>query len=379
MKIAIDARSLTTRPTGVGQYLMAAVNVWSKQEPDIEFILLAHKPLNSEASPYLRRAQNIRFECCPAPLMGSNGLFWMLYWFAQYANKLGATHIWGASGMLPFLGIGGLVKILTVHDLVFRSMPLTMSLKSRIAYGLLAGRSIRQADVIWSVSGFTSNEIDRYYPNLNTKVRVTGSGLNPLRFLCKPNDGCVADVVVRYGVTHRALLFVGTLEPRKNLAFLLSLMPRLSQDGFNLLVVGCSGWGKSDLASILNEPTFPREVVRFCDYVPDEDLQALYCCVAFFISTSLMEGFGLPHLEAMSAGCPVIAAANSAIIEVVGDGGILITDWSKDEWYLRIIEAFTLQGKLKTYAIRNSKRHLIDNVCKTMSFELATLSQRQYK
>ena len=107
--------------------------------------------------------------------------------------------------------------------------------------------------------------------------------------------------------------------------------------------------------------------MRFCDYVPDEDLQALYRCVAFYVSTSLMEGFGLPHLEAMVAGCPVIAAANSAVVEVVADGGCLVEGWDPVVWAERIEDAFTRRDALQAAARRNAERYSIAPACAAVS------------
>jgi glycosyltransferase involved in cell wall biosynthesis len=363
MRIAIDARSLTTRPTGVGHYLLGAVNVWAAQKPDIEFLLLAHKPLHPSAAPALRQASNIRFLQQPGRALGSNGFVWLLAHFAPSARELGATHLWGAGGVLPPGGARGMATLLTVHDLVYRSLPWTMSLKSRIAHGLLAGLSIRRADTIWAVSRFTATEIERYYPRRRSRRLLVGAGLNPLRQQSKPTSGQVAEVAARYGVTDKTLLFVGTTEPRKNLAFLLSLMPTLAQGGVRLLVIGCAGWGPTRVSDIIGRDDFPRDAVRFCDYVPDTDLQALYRCAAFFISTALMEGFGLPHLEAMAAGCPVIAAANSAVVEVVSDGGVLVAGWDTDRWIAAIGEAFADVQGLRTAARRNAQRHAFDSVC----------------
>jgi glycosyltransferase involved in cell wall biosynthesis len=160
---------------------------------------------------------------------------------------------------------------------------------------------------------------------------------------------------------------VGTLEPRKNLRFLLSLMPALAAKGYRLVIVGCSGWGRSDLAEMLQAPGYPSEAVRFCDYVSDADLQGLYATVGLFVSTSLMEGFGLPQLEAMAAGCVVVAAANSAVIEVVGDGGRLVKGWRPEEWIDAIDEARRQSTELKVLAGRRLSSHDLAQACRQVS------------
>lgn len=374
MRIAIDARSLVSHPTGVGHYLLAAVNVWSKQQPDIEFFLLAHKPLHADAKAALRDANNVHFHVCPTSWWRSNGLWWMLVGFAACARALGATHLWGASGVLPLHGTEGIVTLLTVHDLVFRSLPHTMAIRTRIAYSLMAGHAIRNADHVWAVSHFTAGEIERYYPKRRARHILVGSGLNPWRAQSKLDASQVGAVAQKYRVNERTLLFVGTLEPRKNLAYLLKLMPRLSALGWRLIVVGCAGWGKSDLAEIVNGSNFPRNAVVFCDYVPDIELQALYRCVSFFISTALMEGFGLPHLEALASGCPVIAPANSAVVEVVGGAGQLVHGWAPDDWVAAIESAFEQRESMRLISINEAAKHDISIACFAATHALAATS-----
>ena len=102
------------------------------------------------------------------------------------------------------------------------------------------------------------------------------------------------------------LFFVGSFQPRKNLPFLLSLMPDLYKKGLQLLVVGGKGWKNTSISEIINSPGFPSEAVVFAKFVTNEQLADLYKIAECFVSTSLNEGFGLPQLEALKCGCPVV-------------------------------------------------------------------------
>jgi glycosyltransferase involved in cell wall biosynthesis len=371
MKLAIDARSLSQRPTGVGQYLMAAVNVWSAMEPQWQFELLSHRPLHECARDALRQAGNIRFHTCPAPRFAGNGLWWLQTHFEGVGRERGADLLWGASGVLP--RGRRLPALLTVHDLVYLTLPDTMSWRSRCAYSLLAGPAIRTADAIWCVSQFTASEVRRHYPLRRCAELAVGSGLNPLRG-ASPTAGEIDAVRERYGLRDGpSLLFVGTLEPRKNLDFLLDLMPRLGPLGIKLIVVGCAGWGRSDVAARIQAPGFPRDAVHFCDYVSDTELRALYHAASLFVSTSLMEGFGLPQLEAMDAGLPVVVAANSALPEVVGDGGILVSGWDPNDWQLAILQALQDRSALSAPARTAAARHDMATSCDAVARILAEL------
>jgi glycosyltransferase involved in cell wall biosynthesis len=367
MRIVVDCRPLTSRPTGVAQYLMAAINVWSDINSSFEFILLAHKPLHPDVIGALKTSKNITYVICPAPIFKLNGLLWFIFWFPFMAIRWRGDCIWGPCGMLPPFYSKKLIGLLTVNDLVFRAMPSSMSARTRFAYGLLSGNSIKTADLIWAISNFTAKQIDHYYPKRRANHIVVGCGLNPLRTSYKNSESTLLEIKQLFEVTDRTLLFVGTLEPRKNLQFLLSLMKNLSIDGYKLLIVGCSGWGKSNVESIINDPVFPKKSVIFCDFVSDDTLQALYETVPFFISTSLMEGFGLPQLEAMAVGCPVIAAANSAVTEVVGTGGVLVEGWDTDLWCQKIRNAHKDREILSASAKVQAKKFSIEDACSEIS------------
>lgn len=139
-----------------------------------------------------------------------------------------------------------------------------------------------------------------------------------------------------YHIKDRFILFVGTLEPRKNLRFLLELMPELSQYHIQLLVVGGKGWRNSDLYAMINSSEDIRRSTVFTGYVSNEDLAKLYNMADCYVSTALNEGFGMPQLEAMLCGFPVVTAHNSGMIEVVEGRGITVWDWDKDVWVSRI-------------------------------------------
>jgi glycosyltransferase involved in cell wall biosynthesis len=179
-----------------------------------------------------------------------------------------------------------------------------------------------------------------YYPDIAAKALLfTGAGINP-GFLQR-----IAQPVVRRnpfferaGGRREYMLFVGTIEPRKNLAFLLRLFRELEAGKYQLVIVGDPGWGdmRRHIDEILNEKDYPAGAVHFIGYVSDDELIALYRDAAFFISTSLNEGLGLPQLEAMACGCPVIAPHNSAMIEVVQGAGLTVKGWAHRDWLVAI-------------------------------------------
>jgi glycosyltransferase involved in cell wall biosynthesis len=141
-------------------------------------------------------------------------------------------------------------------------------------------------------------------------------------------------VVARKGSLQEYILFVGTIEPRKYLVFLLRLFKELEPGRYQLVIVGDPGWGdmRKHIDEILQEKDYPAGLVHFAGFVSDDELIALYKDAAFFISVSLNEGLGLPQLEAMACGCPVIAPHHSAMIEVVQGAGVTVKGWDQGDW-----------------------------------------------
>jgi glycosyltransferase involved in cell wall biosynthesis len=132
-------------------------------------------------------------------------------------------------------------------------------------------------------------------------------------------------------------LFVGTIEPRKNLTFLLELFSLIDKS-YTLIIAGGKGWGKTneEIQLILEQKGYPKERVAFTGYVSSDDLIRLYNNAFIFISTSHNEGLGLPQLEAMACGCPVLSPHNSAMTEVVEGAGLTVNSWDFPDWLLAI-------------------------------------------
>ena len=145
----------------------------------------------------------------------------------------------------------------------------------------------------------------------------------------------------KYGIKNHFILFVGSLEPRKNLQFLLSIIPELYNNySIQLVVVGGKGWKSTNIKNIIESSSFPQESTIFCNFVSNEELAMLYNCADCFVSAALMEGLGMPQLEALICGCPVVTAHNSAMIEVAQgkDGAITIKGYNPQDWQQKINE-----------------------------------------
>jgi glycosyltransferase involved in cell wall biosynthesis len=217
--------------------------------------------------------------------------------------------------------------VFTVHDLAFLRHPQTHLPTNRWFLTALMPRFVAAATAIIADSEATRRDLLRYYPAAAPKVHVVHLGVEAAFRPVAPE--AVRAVAGRYGLPERYVLFVGVLEPRKNVRTLLgayrSLLQRRGRDAGPppLVIVGPRGWWYRDLYRLAREQGL-APLVRFLGPVPDAELPALYSGAAAFVYPSLYEGFGLPPLEALACGVPVVCSDRAALPEVVGDAALLV-------------------------------------------------------
>ena len=213
--------------------------------------------------------------------------------------------------------------VFTLHDLIFRFYPEMHKPLNRWFLTLMMPRFLQAADAVVAVSGCTKRDAVQTYGLDEAKIRVIYEGVNS-RFRTRPRD-VISAVRHQYGLPERYILSVGTIEPRKNLTSLLEAYRELTDGGseFKLVIVGKKGWLYEGFFRKLRELGLKNEVI-FPGFVPDEDLPAVYSAADLFVFPSLYEGFGLPVLEAMACGVPVITSNTSSLPEVTGEAALLV-------------------------------------------------------
>jgi glycosyltransferase involved in cell wall biosynthesis len=241
----------------------------------------------------------------------------------------------------------GTRTILTVHDLSFVREPDAFTGSLRAYLNSVVPRSIQRADLILADSEATRQDIVDIYHTPEAKIRVLYSGVDdhfyPVRDLTT-----LAQMRVKHGIgTGPYILSVGTVQPRKNYERLIEAFHRLNMPDVKLVIAGGKGWLDAPLYSRVAELHL-EDQVQFLGFTPDEDLPALYSAAHAFAYPALYEGFGLPPLEAMACGIPVLASNSSSLPEVVGDAAVMVDPLD--------IEAITagLRQLLEDDTLRNS-------------------------
>ena len=214
--------------------------------------------------------------------------------------------------------------IITVHDIAFIRFPHLFNRTRRIYKKFIFEMLINKADIIITPSNSTKSDIKRYCGINDEKIKVVLYGVEKrFRLISKSK---VEDYRSRNSLPSSMILSVSTLEPRKNIVALIRAFRRLREKGlsdYKLVIAGNKGWLYSDIFKEVEASGLQKEVL-FLGNVADEDLPTLYNCADLFVYPSLYEGFGLPPLEAMACGVPVITSNTSSLPEVVGEAGIMV-------------------------------------------------------
>jgi glycosyltransferase involved in cell wall biosynthesis len=347
MRIAIDGSSFFRRPTGVGNYtrhLTEALLRLDKDNSYTVFGFLLTRPFNQLPSCTNLRYRFIRF----IPGRIYNGLF--RYNIAPPIDVLAAFKsditFFPNFYRYPLLFAGK--SIVVIHDLCFLLHPQYME-NQRFTNSLRKGvpQSVRKASAVVAVSENTKRELVSHVNVDPNKITVIPNGVDLEAF--KPASMQSIRVVKnKYRLPQNYILYFGTLEPRKNIPGILrayASLPKELKHTYGLVLAGAKGWKYDEIETLYNELTAAGEHIRMPGYIDDQDLAALYSGASLFVFPSFYEGFGVPPLEAMACGVPVITANSSSLPEVVGQAGKLIDPLSVSDISAAMQEILTNQTK----------------------------------
>ena len=317
MRIGIDYTAAVHQRAGIGRYARGLVRALAQLDRENEYLLLvAGRPKEEGTFP-----PNFRLRYLPL------SPHWATILWQRLRVPLPADLFTGPLDLfhspdyaLPPLRRGK--RVLTIHDLSFLRYPEGADPRLRWYLTQAVPRSIGQADLVLADSQNTKSDLIELLGVEVGRVEVLYPGVeerfHPL------DEGSLAPVRARYSLDFPFILTVGTLEPRKNHVGLLQAYSLLKgRYPHRLVIAGGKGWLYEGIFQEVERLSL-EERVFFLGYVPEEDLPALYNLADLFVFPSLYEGFGLPPLEAMACGTPVVVSDLSSLPEVVGDGALLV-------------------------------------------------------
>jgi glycosyltransferase involved in cell wall biosynthesis len=248
--------------------------------------------------------------------------------------------------------------VITIHDLNFVHFPQFLTPQSARYYGQIQ-RATEQADHILTDSNWTRGDVIEHLRVLPERVTTVHLAAGPVYRPISDRQE-VRRAILRHGLPPDFVIFVGTLEPRKNVPTLLEAFRRLRDRGYgvHLAIVGRKGWLYEEVFATLKELKL-AEVVHFLENVNNEDLARLYNAAGCLALPSYYEGFGLPALEAMACGTPVVVSNRSSLPEVVGEAGLIIDPDSAEDLsdaLARVLDDSDLRAALRQRGIMRSSQ-----------------------
>ncbi len=361
--IGIDGRCLLDENyTGVGEYTVTLIKKILKDYPNDQIIIF----LNSFKSrgvqkklAWLRQHKNIKIKHYNIPSKILNFSLWFLHYpkIDKIINKNKKVDVFIAPN-ISFLAISKNTKfILTVHDLSFERFKETFSWKRRFWHFMINPRCLCQkADEIWTVSKSTKWDLESLYKIASEKIKVKPivKNLENLKFVSQKKIN-LKRVQKKYELPQKFILYLGTVEPRKNIINLVIAFEYLKRNkeinnDYKLVIAGQLGWRYKKIIEYIKKSAFKDEII-LTNFVEPKDKYYFYQLAKIFVYPSLFEGFGIPVLEAMVNGVPVITSNNSSLPEVVGKGAIMIDPDNIDD----IIDAMELlinDKKIREYYVK---------------------------
>lgn len=262
--------------------------------------------------------------------------------------------------------------IVTVHDVIHRLYPQYFSPRVRLLLSTLLPLTMMKAKAIVTVSQTSKEDIESFYPFTRGKIHVTPEAPGPIVNIRPNYEACK-----KHTLDQSFILSVGTVQPRKNIARLIQAYIKARAQGSTtarLLIVGRAAWQHSNIYQIARQSGYSKDIV-FTGYLPDDTLAALYHRCEVFVYPSLYEGFGLPVLEAMACGAPVITSNCSSLPEVAGDAAVLVDPHSVEEIRIAVGQVVNNQELRQSLCQKGKHRAESFTWAKTAALTLAVYEQ----
>lgn len=353
MRIGIDAsRAFTPRPTGTERYASQLIRALVTAAPDVAFRLYTR----GEPVPEWVEKPNVEVRAIPFPRL------WTHLRLSAELRRSPVDHLLVPAHVLPLVHPPH--SSVTVHDLGYLYFPQAHAVRDRTYLDLSTRWSAHTAEWLWADSEATRDDLVRWYHVSPSKIVVAYPGVD--ESLRRPPEREIQLLRERYGLG-RYVLSVGTIQPRKNYMRLIEAFSR-QDTGLCLVIAGRKGWLCGEILET-SARLQVQERVRFLDYVPQEELAALYAGAAAFIMPSLYEGFGLPVLEAMACGTPVACSNTSSLPEVGGEAALLFAPQNVGtiaSAIARLVEDPAERARRVELGYKNVRRFTWDHCARTM-------------
>ena len=363
MRIGIDARVLDRQMTGTGRYLLNILKELPNQDNENEYFLFTNSStkFDKEFFKIIPYKKSILPEKLFSPI-----------WINVKIPKLVAKHridiLFMPNVFVPRKKNDNIKYISVVHDTIYKIYKEYYPLSWRIYKSLLLPSTIKNSDLVVTVSKQSKEDLIKFENVPENKIRIV---YNTATTDFKPEDKSETEfsqLKEKFSLPDKYLLYVGAIEKRKNVMGAIEILDLVRKKGseLKLVLIGKPGYGSKE---IMNHIDKKKEDIKYIRFLDDGDLIKMYKYAFAFLFPSHYEGFGIPPLEAMQCGIPVLASNNSALDEVVGSGGLLhapndFVGFAND--ILRLENDIEFYTQMKTKALEQSKKFDIRHVTRSL-------------
>lgn len=353
LNIGFDAKRAFFNRSGLGNYSRDTIRILSSQLPGNEYFL--YSPKKPDGSLFIQPSES-HLRMPSGFFYSSFSSVWRSSGILKDLRKDEIRLFHGLSNEIPLnIHQSGIKSVVTIHDLIFLTHPQYYNLLNRNIYKKKFSYSAKNADAVIAISRRTKEDIVNFLGINQDKIFVVYQGCNPI-FARHTTEEEQAGVRVKYGLPHNYLLCVGTIEERKNQ---LAIVKAIHEGGIDvpLILVGKSTPYCSEIQRYVEHENIRK--VKFLHNVSTSDLPAIYQMASLFAYPSRVEGFGIPVLEALFSGIPVITSRGGSMEEAGGNGTLYI-DPEKTEEIAQAIRTCFEDSILRAKLIKEGARHSIN-------------------
>ena len=379
MNIGFDAKRAAQNRTGLGNYSRFVIRILSEKFAGNQYHLYTPKP---HRMPYLQEIPTLKhlfLHFPPQGIWSRIRSLWRVWGITKDIQKDGIQIFHGLSNELPLnirtpeqrkmkAGGKGCKYIVTIHDLIFIHTPQYYHWIDRQIYNFKFRRACRCADRVIAVSEYTKQEIMHYYHTPESKIDVVYQGCDPV-FSQKIEEGKLQEVKARYQLPDKFVLYVGSIEERKNLMLVAKAMAKLNRRAaIHVVAVGRRTAYVDKIQDFLKAQGI-EHLFHFYHQVPYADLPSFYKWASTFAYPSRIEGFGIPLLEAISSGVPAIGCTGSCLEEAGGPNSIYVNPNDAQGMADAILRTCTDED-LRQHMISEGKKYALNFSDEKLSHDL---------
>lgn len=364
MKIGFEAKRVFRNFTGLGNYSRAVVKVLAENYPANQYILYTPKTNEKNINGLDLSLPNISIKTATVKFLKS---VWRILGVTKDLKKDRITLYHGLSNELPLnIKNSGIPSVVTIHDLIFIRYPHYFSFIDRQIYRYKFKKACLNADRIIAISRQTKKDIIDFFKIDSDKIDIVYQGCDPV-FKKRFSEQELLSVKTRYNLPDKYILCVGTVERRKNQLLILQSLVNLGND-IHAVITGKATEYKQELLEFIDRNNLQNRV-HFLQDVPFEDLPLVYQLAQIFVYPSRFEGFGIPLLEALNCGVPVIGATGSCLEEAGGPNSLYVSPDNPEELtscISQVLNDENLKTKMIEEGLKYARQFSEENIAKNL-------------